>query len=327
MLDPAFDGNFAPVVLPRRSEAIQEGAIAGLADEPAISIPRPPIKRAAQFAGLAAIAPASLTLRAGRFTPKHLAYAAEVRAALPEALVTAARDPLGAVTLVYILLLSSDWATRVAQIEQLKSSCEPGVLAEIEKLASEMSAISPEARLPLLFLSLPTLRSLSVQQYTNFKGNVERIIRTDGVVDVLEFAWQKLLLRHLEPHFSKQAAPVIQYYSWRPLYNDAAILLSASAYAGQETTDDAAKAFDVGWQQLRAPERAMLLSRDDAGAPQLDASLNRLVKASPFIKKTMLDACAYTVAADDKVCPPEAELLRAIADLLDCPIPPFIEGV
>ena len=41
----------------------------------------------------------------------------------------------------------------------------------------------------------------------------------------------------------------------------------------------------------------------------------------------MLNACAYTVAADDKVCSREAELLRAVADALDCPIPPFIEGV
>ena len=181
--------------------------------------------------------------------------------------------------------------------------------------------------MPLLFLCIPTLRGLSPSQYANFKANIEKIIQTDGVVDVLEFAWQKLLLRHLEPHFTKEATRMIQYYAWQPLLSDAAILLSALAYAGQETPAEAATAFDIGWEQLRAAERWALLGPEDSSVAQVDTALDRLTKASPFIKKSMLNACAYTVAADDKVCPREAELLRAIADVLDCPIPPFIEGI
>ena len=273
------------------------------------------------------VPPIIVASQPGRFTPKHLAYAAEVRAALPDPLLAAARDPLGAVSLVYAMLLSADWATRVKQIEQLQSSCEPGLIAEIQKLSEQLSALPSEGRLPLLVLCLPTLRGLSPSQYTNFKANMEKIIQMDGGIDLLEFARQKLLLRHLEPHFTKQATRVVQYYAWQPLLSDAAILLSALAYAGQETPAEAAKAFDIGWAQLRAAQQWSLLNPDDASVSQLDTALDRLSKASPFIKKSMLNASAYTVAADDKVCPREAELLRAVADVLDCPIPPFIEGV
>jgi uncharacterized tellurite resistance protein B-like protein len=52
--------------------------------------------------------------------------------------------------------------------------------------------------------------------------------------------------------------------------------------------------------------------------------LNRLCQAVPQIKKNVLNACAQTVAADGVIQEMEAELLRAIADTLDCPIPPFI---
>ena len=45
--------------------------------------------------------------------------------------------------------------------------------------------------------------------------------------------------------------------------------------------------------------------------------------ASP-LKKLFLDACAQIVAADGRIHAREAELLRAIADSLDCPIPPFV---
>jgi hypothetical protein len=37
-------------------------------------------------------------------------------------------------------------------------------------------------------------------------------------------------------------------------------------------------------------------------------------------------ARAETVAYDGKIQPREAELLRAIADALDCPIPPFLQS-
>jgi uncharacterized tellurite resistance protein B-like protein len=53
--------------------------------------------------------------------------------------------------------------------------------------------------------------------------------------------------------------------------------------------------------------------------------LNRLSQAVPQIKKNVLNACAQTVAADGVIQELEAELLRAIADTLDCPMPPFLQ--
>ena len=42
-----------------------------------------------------------------------------------------------------------------------------------------------------------------------------------------------------------------------------------------------------------------------------------------MIKKNLITACAQVVAADGVIVETEAELLRAIADTLDCPIPPL----
>jgi uncharacterized tellurite resistance protein B-like protein len=58
---------------------------------------------------------------------------------------------------------------------------------------------------------------------------------------------------------------------------------------------------------------------------QIDTALNRLAQASPLIKKNLLEACIHTVGADGVILEAEAELLRAIADTLDCPMPPFIQ--
>jgi uncharacterized tellurite resistance protein B-like protein len=56
----------------------------------------------------------------------------------------------------------------------------------------------------------------------------------------------------------------------------------------------------------------------------MDTALERLSQAAPQIKKNVINACAQTVAADGVIQEREAELIRAIADALDCPVPPFL---
>ena len=45
---------------------------------------------------------------------------------------------------------------------------------------------------------------------------------------------------------------------------------------------------------------------------------------SVFIKKKVLKACVVCISADSIITVDEAEILRAVADTLDCPIPPII---
>jgi len=47
---------------------------------------------------------------------------------------------------------------------------------------------------------------------------------------------------------------------------------------------------------------------------------------TPLLKRRLLRACGVCVSHDDQVTLREGELLRAIADALDCPMPPFLAG-
>ena len=66
-----------------------------------------------------------------------------------------------------------------------------------------------------------------------------------------------------------------------------------------------------------------LLPRASCGVNEIDAALNRLALAVPIIKKNLLEACTRVVGADGVILEAEAELLRAVADTLDCPMPPL----
>ncbi len=57
----------------------------------------------------------------------------------------------------------------------------------------------------------------------------------------------------------------------------------------------------------------------------MDAALDHLALADPQIKKNLLKACVQVVGADGLTQKRKDELLRAIAETLDCPIPPFVE--
>ena len=50
----------------------------------------------------------------------------------------------------------------------------------------------------------------------------------------------------------------------------------------------------------------------------------KLLRNPPRLKRKVLAACTTCIAYDGKVTIEEAELLRAIADSLDCPLPPLL---
>ena len=147
---------------------------------------------------------------------------------------------------------------------------------------------------------------------------MEMLVACDKEIDLFEYVLKTVVSRNV-----RRASPV-QYYSLRPLLPDCALLISALAWLGQ----DPQAAFQVGTQTL-SPEASgfTLMKLEECGLQQIDEVLNRLAQSSPAIKKRVLNACAHTVAADNAIQPEEAELLRAIAETLDCPIPPFIKGV
>jgi tellurite resistance protein len=66
-----------------------------------------------------------------------------------------------------------------------------------------------------------------------------------------------------------------------------------------------------------------LLPVTDCSLASLESALAQLAAAPPTTKREVLSACAATAAADGQLSPREAELLRAIAAALDCPVPPL----
>ena len=106
------------------------------------------------------------------------------------------------------------------------------------------------------------------------------------------------------------------------------MLLSALAHVSSDDAAQCEAAFQQGARELTAYAQAPMVyvASEQCNLSQVDTALNRLNEAVPQIKKTVLNACVQVVAADGVIQEMEAELLRAIADALDCPMPPFLQS-
>ena len=261
----------------------------------------------------------------GKPTSLHLEYAEKLRNALPDSVKAAAREPLDAVALIYAMLLSPEESQRATQLAGLASRVDPAIAQKTAALFPDVSQAAAHAHLPMVNLALGTLRHLTAEQYTQFSQTLEWLIESDGKVELFEFVLQKIIIHHLAPQFGQAARVTVQFYSLKPLVPDCAVVLSTLANVGSTDAGEIQKAFEAGAPYLRASNDDWgLLPPEQCGVTQIDASLNRLALASPLIKKNLLEACAHTVGADGVILEAEAELLRAVADTLDCPMPPFV---
>jgi hypothetical protein len=221
--------------------------------------------------------------------------------------------------------LSPDETTRATQLAELAKRVSPQIYGKTVALFPDVSTAAAHAHLPMVNIALGALRQLRPEQFAQFSQTLQWLIQSDGKMELFEFVLQKIVLRHLAPQFGGVRPPVVQFYTVKPLVPDCLVVLSALAYVGGNNASEVGKAFAAGVPYLRAPNdvNLALLPLDQCRLSQIDPALNRLAQAVPQIKKNLLDACVQTVGADGVIQEKEAELFRAIADTLDCPMPPL----
>jgi Zn-dependent protease with chaperone function len=325
-IDPSFDGTFPRVEPLRQPEQPQQTAKKAAAPRRfAFSLPA---TLGAAVGDRLPINPAAALATMGAVQQEHLDYAASLLQSLPEEFRAAAHRPVGAQALIYALLLDEDPAVRKVQTQRLQEHAPREVRDQLQQLLPAVAELPAAARVPLVELTYPALRTLSGEQYRGFRDNVEALVGADRRLALFEYTLRRMLLRHLDGHFAKRKPKVTQYYALRPLLADCAALLSSLVHVGHKDAAEAARAFQSAAGVLRADGDALaLLPREECSLKVVDEALSRLAKSSPQIKKRLLTAAIACVAADRQVKVAESELLRAVADALDCPMPPMLTAV
>jgi Zn-dependent protease with chaperone function len=323
-LDPQFDGQY-PEVRPigidhEAAEGPRPGRVPPSGGLPRLpGLPQAPLP-VLGFANEAAA-------RVGHIDPEEIGHAQALYADIPDVLRAATQEPFSARALIYALLLDPRADLRTLQLDRVKAGATPPDFAETVRLAAPVQALPDGLRLPLLDLAMPALRRMSPRQYQAFRAQVEALVGADRRLSLFEYTLRCVLHRHLDAQFHPQRPTGPVHRSAQPLASPMAKVLSLLAWEGQPEPEQAARAFDTGMRSYLGGDHTYRLPpREECSLAAFDAALQTLNQAVPAIKRRIVVACAACIRADRQVTVREAELLRAICDTLDCPLPPLVVG-
>lgn len=270
-----------------------------------------------------AAAPVASTMAAtvGTVTPAHLGYARRIHESIPESLHTALHRSDEAELVMYALVLSVSDGDPGTLLDTL--SLPPASAERVSQRLRQVQALGTRLRLPLLDLAIPTLKQAPQADRDRLLARLDTLIRADKRVTLFEFVLTHILADHLGHGAHRNLA--IAFRSYRPLAEDIRLLLSVMVHASGARDDAAAQLFR-GLSAAVLPPGTRLLPIEACKLDQLSCALKRVAQLTPLLKAGLVDACADAVLADGRVQVTEAELLRAVCTLLDCPMPPLFTG-
>jgi Zn-dependent protease with chaperone function/uncharacterized tellurite resistance protein B-like protein len=313
---PHWDGKWPKVTLPdidaRRLRSVPvsahpEGAMAGFTNI------RSQIT-AAQ--GLTALQ------RIGQPTPEEITAAIHLNALVPPELLGLVRDTEGAQAVVFAMLLSEDPAARARERAVLTRLVDDRTSFTVDEIAILIDAWHSARLISLIDLCVPALRRLTPAEYGRFSQILNELIAADGRMDLFEFALQKIVRRNLDLFFRRAQPPRIEVRHLPEVAAEASAIISAfAALTGAPGSPAHGQA--IAAAHRAAAEHVFQLRLEETPVPldRIDAALDRFDRAVPMVKKQLLHLCAAVVFADGQASSEEAELLRAVADTIGCPVP------
>ncbi len=282
----------------------------------------------------------------GNPSADHVRFAGRLLAEIPDRVKTAAHEPRGAQAVILALLGGDDEASEAARIEAARaldglvragdSSHGPGaddasadvgatVETELEEVGPLVGQVAPVARLPLVDLCLSALHRISPEEARALRSAVDRVIQADGEMRPFDFALVHILWRHLPTGRERGGARRTSGRSLAQLRREVQLVLSALAWSGDPDRDSASAAFDAGTRAMEGELSGLsLLPSEAVGLVELDQALERLERTSLDVRRRILEAAVQVILADESVRVEEVELLRAVAESLEMPLPPLI---
>jgi Zn-dependent protease with chaperone function len=264
---------------------------------------------------------AALIAAIGAPGAEHLEYAQGLLAYLSPEIRAALGDAFGAQAVMLGCLIDPELTHRGRQLRALEAMGLEGLARKAEVLSPYLRELDRAYRLPVVALAVPRLKGLDEAGRAKFLEAMRAVMQADQRLTLGEFVLATILDWTLGPQARRAGG--VRFKDRAELAAETALVLSLLAHAGG--TDEKARqaAFDKAKDVLAMPVLA-LAGQDRLVLAQVAGALERLSQLAPAEKEKLLEGFAAAIAADENVRLMEHELLRAVACVLDCPMPPAI---
>ncbi|NMT64757.1 M48 family metallopeptidase [Marinobacter orientalis] len=266
--------------------------------------------------------PQKISESAGTVNRHSENYAIAILNSLPSTFRNLLYTRAGAIQLCYALLV---YELQPQTRQQRLALIEAGSIFApnpelLDRLLPALDSLGQGVRFPALELAMPALRKLDPDERAQLMSGMEALIRADNRLGLFELAMHSFLRRHLADDAAR-VVPV-RYRSYRPVTTQLQVVFSLMTRAGVNAEHDSQALFKEAMAGfISNGDKPELLT--EVSVTQLRQALLTLNSLSPLLKPGIIDACGHCILADGKVNTREYELIRLVADQLDCPLPPL----
>jgi Zn-dependent protease with chaperone function/uncharacterized tellurite resistance protein B-like protein len=266
-------------------------------------------------------AAAMIAATAGDPAPRHLDRAVALRRALPASLRASAEEPEAAQAILLSVVIYADHSVRDGRLGFIRERLGEDIATRVHALSHVSANLAPMQRLPAVLQAITALRALPPADLLHFTKGLRELVRLDGGLTVFEYALDKLVVRALLS--LEKPDPPHGRLTLGECEEELGVVFAVLARCGARDDLQARQSYEAGLAPLLPRHRPGYQAIDDWVAP-FDAALDRLCRLQAPAKQLLIEALVRTIAHDALLAPSEAELLRAICAVLECPLPPVL---
>ena len=235
------------------------------------------------------------------------------------ALDQAARDPFTARALCYSLILAADTSlVHEQQLDLIQQFCGADILQQVTRLSALVLTLQDDRRLALVEKSVPALKLLTPEKYSEFKQLLIKLVQADGKIDLFEWCLYRMLLQYLNPTFGKAKAIKTKHGDVKKILGEIETVLSFVANHGHTSLEGAMESFNIAAQT--AGFEGLSLQPRTESFKVFNIALDTLTEAYPHVKGRIMKALVACVMVNG-VEAAEQNLVQTIAAILECPTP------
>ncbi|MCG8672198.1 MAG: M48 family metallopeptidase [Pseudomonadales bacterium] len=255
----------------------------------------------------------------GTLTPTHVQEAHDLFEQIPVSLLDIAHQSKVAASVIYGLILTTMSTHGKPAIKLVKEHQGENVADRTVAVYQTLRKTTPAIRLPLLEVAIASLETIEEEKRIEVLWLTHELIQLDNKFMLYEFIYLSLVEKYLAPRNTTDQ-PKRQIKSYEKVENAIAVLMAAIVLASEAQPEAQQTIFTQAMSGFSKNNFNQLLVRPP-GIETLSDALKLLARLSPLLKQPLVDACVDSILHDEQITPNEANLLRAICERLDCPMP------
>ena len=237
--------------------------------------------------------------------------------ALPKELKARLGDPLGAQAVLLFLLYDVQYKETLFKVLKEKN---PYLLLEFASFLKQQKDDLKDQSALLVSLSLNTLKSLSLEQYKNFKSIVSSFIQVDKKVTLFEWSLQYIIQRPLEIHLQLRKPPKRSYSNLGAMKGDVELLYSMLAQEQFEDDFTAQQAFGEAKKAIQAGA-LQYMPKTEITHERFIEAMRGIESAKPMIAERIFEGILHLIKADNEISNTENAFVHAVAQMMQIPLP------